>query len=216
MIILPERVEPAEGRPLLVWRFDEPVRVVASGALGGGWGQRSWLLNAEVDLAYDCVDPAADLRAVAGGLGLDPGAGVGLMTAARVLDVADAVDRGAECAATVGLSHPTWAAAPDGEWSAWSPGTVNLVCWVPLALTDAALVNLVATVTEAKSQALLDAGVPGTGTASDALVVCCPATSPEPAVDAARYGGPRSVWGARLARAVHAAVAEGTRRHLSR
>lgn len=215
MIASPERVEPAGARPALVWRFAEPVRVLTSAVLGGGWGERSWVLNAEVDLSYDGADPAADLRAIASGLGLDPDAGVGLMTAARVLDVADADDGGAQCAATVGLSHPTWAAAPDGDWSRWSPGTVNLVCWVPLALTDAALVNLVATVTEAKTQALLDAGVPGSGTASDAVALCCPAAPADPSADAARYGGPRSVWGARLARAVHSAVTDGTRRHLT-
>jgi len=198
-----------------VWRFDEPLRVLASATLGGGWGERSWLVNAEVDLAYDCADPAGDLRAVAQRLGLDPDAGAGLLTAARVLDVACTDDTGAQCAATVGLTHPTWAAGPEGDWSRWSPGTVNLVCWVPQPLTDAALVNAVATATEAKTQALLGAGVPGTGTASDAIVVCCPAAPADPADDAARSAGPRSTWGARLARAVHAAVAEGTRRYLT-
>jgi len=204
--------------PVLVWRFPVPVRTLASGALGGGWGERAWVLNAEVDLSYDCRDPAADLRAIAGGLGLDPATGVGLLTAARVRDVACADDTGAQCAATVGLSHPTWAAAPDRDWSRWHAGTINLVCWVPQPLTHAALVNAVATITEAKTQALLEAGVPGTGTASDAVVACCPAAPAAPAdpsADATRYGGPRSVWGARLARAVHAAVTEGTRRHLT-
>ena len=74
----------------------------------------------------------------------------------------------------------------------------------PAPLGDAALVNAVVTATEAKTQALGEGGVPGTGTASDAIVVCCPTGSTE------RYGGPRSLWGARLARAVHRAVAAGT------
>ena len=38
---------------------------------------------------------------------------------------------------------------------------------------------------------------------SRAIVVCCPMGGVEP------YGGPRSRWGARLARAVHDAVASG-------
>jgi adenosylcobinamide amidohydrolase len=79
------------------------------------------------------------------------------------------------------------------------------VAWVPVALTGAALVNAVATATEAKTQALVEAGVPGTGTASDAVCVCCPTV----AEDAELFAGPRSPWGARLARAVHAAVATG-------
>lgn len=179
------------------------MRCLSSAVLGGGLGLRGWIVNAQVDLDYRCEDPAADLRAIATGLGLAPGAGVGLMTAARVGDFTSATDGGAECAATVGVSVPTWAAGPDGARSAWTPGTINLVTWVPAPLDDAALVNLAVTVTEAKAQALLEAGVPGTGTASDAIALCCPPGGGEP------YGGPRSRWGARLARAVHTAVAHG-------
>ncbi len=55
-------------------------------------------------------------------------------------------------------------------------------------------------------QALLDAGIAGTGTATDA--VCILADRPagggvEP------FGGPRSTWGARAARATYAAVRAG-------
>jgi len=45
-----------------------------------------------------------------------------------------------------------------------------------------------------------------TGTATDALCVLCPDEG-----RAHSFGGPRSVWGARLARAVHAAVMAGAR-----
>jgi adenosylcobinamide amidohydrolase len=76
---------------------------------------------------------------------------------------------------------------------------------VPAPLDDAALVNALSTATEAKAQALFDAGIKGTGTASDAVAVCCPTGGGE------RYGGPRSAWGSRLARAVHAAVLTGAR-----
>jgi len=200
------RAQP-DGRDVLTWAADPPVRAIATTVLGGGIGERRWLVNAEVALGYDRPDPAADAAEIGAALGLT-GAGVGFLTAARVRDVASAEDAGVRCDATVGISVPTWAAAPDGAWSEWAPGTINLVCWVPAPLSDAALANALVTVTEAKTQALLEAGVPGTGTASDAVAVCCPAGGTE------AYGGPRSVWGARLARAVHAAVAEGTRRFL--
>ena len=209
----PRRASWADGdgeRPVLVWCADRPLRCASSGPLGGGVGERRWVINAEVALDYGRLDPEVHLAEIAAALGLPAGEGTGLLTAARVLDVATAADGGAWCAATVGLTHPTWAAAPDGEWTPWRPGTVNLVCAVPAPLSDAALVNAVATATEAKVQALLEAGVPGTGTASDAIVVCCPPGGTEP------FGGPRSPWGARLARAVHAAVAEGTARFLAR
>jgi adenosylcobinamide amidohydrolase len=210
----PERAMHADdgsgrSRPVLVWRSATPFRCVSSGALGGGLADRSWVFNAEVSLDYQRDDAAGHLGEIGAELGLEAGAGTGLMTAARVLHVVTGTDGGVGCAATVGVSTPTWAAAPDGSWSRWAPGTINLVCLVPAPLSDAALVNAVITATEAKTQALLDAGVPGTGTASDAVVVCCPPGGTE------AYGGPRSTWGARLARSVHGAVADGTKQFLA-
>jgi adenosylcobinamide amidohydrolase len=200
--------------PALVWRFARPMRTVASAVLGGGLDERSWVLNAQVTLAYHHDDPAEHVRQLAETLGLDPDAGVGLLTAARVRHVVSAAEEGVCCDATVGLSYPTWAAAPHElppPIARWRPGTINLVCQLPVRLSDAALVNAVVTATEAKTQALLEAGVPETGTASDAIVVCCPSEGePEP------YAGPRSLWGARLARAVHTAVTVGTERYLRR
>lgn len=187
-------------RPVLVWRFPSPLRTISSAVLGGGLGERRWAVNAEVHEQYHLA-PEPHLRRIAAGLGLR-GAGVGLLTAAPVRRFTTGADGGAECAATVGLSVPTWAAAPDAP--APPVGTINLVCRVPAPLDDAALVNAVVTVTEAKTQALLEAGIRGTGTASDAVLICCPTGGGEP------YGGPRSTWGARLARAVHAAVTAGT------
>ena len=197
------------ARPVLLWRGAEPFRAVATTIVGGGLGTRSWLLNAEVPIEFHHPDPAAYAAAIGAQHGLVAGRGIAMLTAAPVLDVACADDDGATCAATVGVSTPTWAAAPDGAWSRWGPGTINLVCWVPVPLSDAALVNALATATEAKAQALFEAAVPGTGTASDAVAVCCPLGGDEV------YGGPRSRWGAPLARAVHAAVAVGVERHLA-
>ncbi|CAM5278537.1 Adenosylcobinamide amidohydrolase OS=Streptomyces tendae OX=1932 GN=GUR47_22765 PE=4 SV=1 [Streptomyces tendae] len=75
---------------------------------------------------------------------------------------------------------------------------------LPVALSDAALVNAVMTVTEAKVQALLDAGLDCSGTPTDA--VCVAVRAPRDGEDVHVFAGPRSEWGARLARAVHRAV----------
>src|SRR5690606_36848459 len=83
-------------------------------------------------------------------------------------------------------------------------GTVNIVAVLPVAMTDAALVIGVMTITEAKTQALLEAGYPCTGTASDAVCLAVPDSGPQEL-----FCGPRSEWGSRLARAVHAAVKQG-------
>ena len=197
---LRSRREDGRELPVLVWRFPAPVRVIASAPHGGGMGTRRWVVNAQVPASYGRRDPDAHLARLGVSLGL-PGRGVGMLTAADVRGVSSAVDGGVEVAATVGLGHPTWAAAPDCGRPLSHVGTINVVAFVPERLSDAALVNAVATATEAKSQALWDRGVPATGTATDAVCVACPVDG-----RARSFGGPRSVWGARLARALHAAV----------
>jgi adenosylcobinamide amidohydrolase len=190
-------------RPVLVWRFPAPQRVAATASVGGGLALRSWVVNAQVPLDYDRVDLDAHVAELAGAAGCT-GTGVGLLTAAGMEPRGLAEDGGVTCSATVGVTRPTWAADVDDAWSGAVPGTINLVVQVPAALTDAALLNALVSATEAKSQALLERGVPGTGTASDAVCIACPAEGPTDA-----FGGPRSRWGARVARATHAAVLEG-------
>jgi adenosylcobinamide amidohydrolase len=186
-----------------VWRFAEPRLVASSASVGGGLGLRSWIINAQVPLRYERRDIAAHVAEMAAALGCR-GDGVGLLTAASLEHPGAAEDGGVAASATVGISKPTWAADRDDAVSASAPGTINIVLDVPVRLTDAALLNLLVTATEAKTQALLERGVPGTGTASDAVCAVC-----LPSGEAEVFGGPRSPWGARAARAVHAAVAEG-------
>jgi adenosylcobinamide hydrolase len=198
------RREDDRSLPLLVWRFPAPVRAIASSVFGGGIGERNWVINATVPATYTRADPAGHVRELADRAELD-GAGVGLLTAVDVATAVTTSDDGVFAVATVGLGHPAWAAAADGHLrAADEPGTINVVAWVAAPLTDAAMVNAVATATEAKAQALWQAGLAATGTASDALCIATPVAG-----DADQYGGPRSVWGARLARAVHGAVLAG-------
>lgn len=197
------RQEGGRSFPVLVWRAPRPLRMVASTPHGGGLGVRRWILNAQVPASYGRRDPDHHLTRLGVSLGL-PGRGVGMLTAADVRAVSCTVDAGVEVAATVGLGHPTWAAAPDAVRPVSLVGTVNLVVVLPERLSDAALVNAVATATESKAQALWESGIPGTGTATDAVCIACPDDGPAHA-----FGGPRSVWGARLARAVHGAVVSG-------
>jgi adenosylcobinamide hydrolase len=215
--------------PTLVVRFERLQRAVSSAPLGGGLGLARFFLNAQVPPDYTRCDPDAHLRDVAAELGL-AGPCVGMLTAADVGAFRARTGEGVSVLATVGLAHPVLAAAPpptgavsdepggrtvpDGPGTRGIPedqrdpigavpaaGTINLLVRLPVRLADAALVNAVATATEAKVQALLDLGLYATGTATDAVcVVCPPEGPPEP------FGGPRSTWGARLARVVHAAV----------
>jgi len=200
------RQEGGRSFPVLVWRAAQPMRMVASAAHGGGVGLRRWVLNAQVPPSYGRRDPDHHLAKLGVSLGL-AGRGVGMLTAADVRQVAVTTDAGVEVAATVGLGHPTWAAAPDGGRPVSLVGTINMVVVLPERLSDGALVNAVATAAEAKAQALWDAGVPATGTATDAVCIACPADGRLHA-----FGGSRSIWGSRLARAVHGAVTIGARR----
>ncbi|MFD5349254.1 adenosylcobinamide amidohydrolase [Streptomyces anulatus] len=196
------------------------VRVCSSAVLGGGIGPRAWILNAQVPGGYPRLDPDRHLAEIAAAEGLT-GPGAGLMTAADVAAYTTGHDGGVTATVTAGLGVRGWAAVPDTATRAprrpedaevpgapFRPGTVNIVVTLPVALSDAALVNAVATATEAKVQALLDAGLDCSGTPTDAVCVA----APEPGQDGGEpFAGPRSTWGARIARAVHTAVLAGAR-----
>ena len=187
----------------LTWRFEEPLLVASTAPVGGGLGPRAWVLNAQVPADYGRRDVEAHVGEVADALGLQ-GPGVGMLTAAEVADLASSREDGVWVDATVGLTWPVWAAAPAEQCTRPEAGTVNVVAFAPARHTDAALTNLLCTMTEAKVQALFDGGVAGTGTASDAVTVLCPAHG-----ETELFGGPRSRYGADLARAVHAALRAG-------
>lgn len=201
------RLHSVQGRPALVWRCGTPWLAISSGVHGGGIGRRSWVLNATVASGYDHPDPAGHVAEMAGELALT-GPGVGMLTAVDVRHEVTSVDEGVVASVTTGVGYPIWAAEPAavGDGRVPAPGTINAVCFAPFRLTEAALVNTVATVAEAKAQALVQSGVEATGTCTDAAVVLCPADGP-----AELYGGPRSTVGASLARAVHSAVTAGLR-----
>jgi adenosylcobinamide hydrolase len=194
-----------ETRQALVWSFTSRVLALSSAPVGGGSAGLDWLVNVGVVRDYARTDLAHHAAEVAARIGLT-GTGAALFTAVPVERAVRADDGGVVVDATVGVTRPTWAADADGARG--GPGTVNIVVQVPVALSPAAAVNAVITATEAKVQALVEAGIPGTGTASDAVVVCWPASVP-----VEDFAGPRSTWGARIARATHRAVADGLAVH---
>jgi len=202
------RVESGERLHSLLWRAGDGWRMISSAVLGGGIGDRSWVLNAQVSHGYRRTDPDRHLAEMARDAGVR-GPGVGLMTAADVRAYGHACDGGVEAVVTAGLGVRGWAASPAEGTATAAPGTINIVVAVPVALTDAALVNAVATATEAKVQALLGAGYDCSGTPTDA--VCVAARTPGGGDEVHGFAGPRSVWGARVARAVHRAVRAAAR-----
>ncbi|MBT0567312.1 adenosylcobinamide amidohydrolase [Williamsia sp. CHRR-6] len=196
--------------PILRWRPPIAYRMVSSAPVGGGAGDRRWWLNAMVSAQYFHPDPQAHLAEMAAHARLF-GLGVGMLTAADVRRRMWAADETACAVATVGLGVPIWAAASDRQIAAETHGrvgTINILVVVNRPVSDAALVNLVVTATEAKTQALLHNGCAATGTSSDAIAVAAPIGAVD---DEGRYGGPRSTVGISAARCVAAAVGAGTR-----
>ncbi|MEU8081322.1 adenosylcobinamide amidohydrolase [Catellatospora citrea] len=229
--------EDASGSmPALLWRAGDGWQMISSAVLGGGLGPRAWVLNAQVGHGYARLDPDRHLTEIAQRHGMT-GRGVGLMTAARVTEGAFAVDGGVEALVTAGIGVCGWAAEPAATprdvastpvpaetapvtttpaaaapgRAAPVPGTVNIIVALPVALSPGAMVNAVATATEAKVQALLDAGFDASGTPTDAVCVAAREAGEE-----VLFAGPRSEWGSRLARAVHAATWEAALRYRAR
>lgn len=203
------RIPPASGhRGALWWRFEEPRPAVSSASVGGGLLDLSWVLNVGVTHDYARTDLEAHADEVAQAVALR-GPGAALFTAVDVARVAHAEETGVQVWSTVGVTRPTWPAVhltsvPAHPLQVPPPGTINTVVVVPHRLTAAGLVQAALTATEAKAQACVEQGVPGTGTASDAVVVIGAVRgSAEP------FGGVRSTWGSRVAVAVHAAVTAG-------
>ncbi len=191
---------------MLEWRWDEPMVAVSSAAVGGGIREIGWLVNIGVTSDYSRTDLDDHAAEVAAELEF-VGPGVALFTAADVDQVFRAEHGGVVVDATVGVSHPSWAADLAAVGQEWAPGTINSVVQLPVGLEPGAAVNAVATATEAKVQALVERGIPGTGTASDAVAIVWPAH-----VEVERFAGPRSTVGANIARAVHEAVWKGAGR----
>lgn len=206
-LVKPRLHPPGSGhRGVLEWCWVNPMMAVSSAAVGGGIREICWLVNIGVTSDYSRTDLDDHTAEIAAELQL-VGPGAALFTAAAVDRMSRAEHGGVVVDATVGVSHPTWAADLVAVGQEWAPGTINSVVQLPVGLEPGAAVNAVATATEAKVQALAERGIPGTGTASDAMAIVWPTHA-----EVERFAGPRSTVGADIARAVHEAVGKGAGR----
>jgi adenosylcobinamide amidohydrolase len=207
----------------LVVTFEQPVRACSWAIVGGGFVDTrtvAWLEVRNADLGLH-VDPRAWLLERMTVAGLEPG--VGLLTSHSVADYHDATataDRvTARSIATVGLSNALRAGDPVTE--APAAGTINVLAYVDQVLSDEALIEASAIVTEAKCAAILEAGVRSrrsgrlaSGTGTDCVVVASRRRGRDgaPANDALPYAGKHTAVGAALGEAVERAITAGVRR----
>jgi adenosylcobinamide amidohydrolase len=203
-----------QGRWLIL-RFPAPQRTLSWAILGGGFKTASavaWRQVFDGELTRD-LDPRALLTGALSGEGLTDA--VGLLTGCP-LD--RAVRRAArmdgltvECVATVGLGNALRAGDRPAPLD-HAVGTINLCVWLSKALTDEAFVEAQALATEARTLAMLAAGVPSTvsglpatGTGTDCQVIAAPAHGDNPVV----FVGKHTVAGHLIGSVVGQAIAEG-------
>ena len=193
----------------LVVDFRGQRRCLSCAVLGGGLRSATHWLNVQVPRGYGRVDPDVHLAEEARARSLDPEHVIGMLTAADVSAARTRRSGPATAHATVGIGQPLAAA---GKLPRRIPriGTINSLVLVDAALTDAALVAAVQTATEAKAQALADAGIgavnhggTATGTATDSICVAALPGGTEP------FAGPATAVGAAIAAAMHEVVYAG-------
>jgi adenosylcobinamide amidohydrolase len=114
----------------------------------------------------------------------------------------------ARCIATVGLGNALRAGDPPGRAT---PGTINLLCRLNLALSPEAQLEALALAAEARTLAVREAsvastrsGLPASGTGTDCIVIAAPRAG-EPAA----YAGKHTAIGHVIGAAVHEATRRG-------
>ncbi len=128
-----------------------------------------------------------------------------MLTAVDVRPFVTAWTSGVEVVATVGLGQP-WAAARPTEPGCRSARSARST-WSPSCRSGSPTPRWSTRSRpppRPRPRRWSSSGIAGTGTATDAVCVAVPADG-----RAEPFGGPRSTWGARLARAVHDAVLDG-------
>lgn len=213
-----EVVETAAAR-LLVARLAAPHDALSWAIVNGGRTKTDVVIWREVRLAElgPTVDAGALLRAALSQAGASRA--VGLLTARDVrhheIERAERDGVSAECVATVGLGNLL--AAGDPTTGTRAPvGTINLLCRVSLGLTEEALIEAISIAAEARTAAVIAAGLrsplsnrPATGTGTDCIVIAAAAIAQRE-----RFAGKHTACGSAIGAAVFGAVARGVARWL--
>ncbi len=201
-----------DGRRLVV-RLGGPHAVLSWAIVNGGRRTASEVVWCEVrdEELRPPVDPVRLLRERLADACLPEA--VGLLTS-RALGQHVVVEREsnggrARCVATVGLGNALRAGDPPGP--AGRIGTINLLCQLSVPLSDLALLEALSIATEARTAAVLEAGIasrrsgePATGTGTDCIVIAAPERP-----GGARHAGKHTVAGHLVGASAYEAVRRG-------
>jgi len=210
-------VELAVDREAVVVTAREPMTVVSSAFVRGGFAEARAIVNLHVRKNIPEAETDGMLSRFVERREIQ-GPWVGLLTSAwtEKAVVAEVAGSGLTALAvvTVGLSNRI--AAGQTPLGVWAPSTINSIVVVDGAAESAALVNAVMTVTEVKTSLLAsldfrcDDGRIASGTSTDAVVVATTGRGPQ-----CRFGGPISDFGWVVARASREALGVGIRRWMA-
>ena len=216
-------------------RLEHPAQFLSSAPFGEGLVSAGWILSGQVSPQACVPDPGSYLRQLAAQLSvpdLPDGNGVlGLLTAVdhRDLQVSSLSESGVTVTtlATVGVDHGSSPRDKDvgghGEPATpeaaplVQPGTINLVILVDADLSAGALVRASTLATEAKTLAMVEAGLRtrqghiATGTATDATVVGHSGRGRQ-----FKYAGSATMVGWLVGQAVYSSVNRGLAAYNSR
>lgn len=219
-------------------RFKKPHLALSTSHVNGGQSESlGWLVNhqscegkghMERHEALTAQGQAAYHRTACAEAGTPPGATALMGTAADMQYAAVREESFGEtrvwAAATAGVQGNAGCAGDPAKWDeaggAWkpvhaTPGTINIMLFFDAPLLPAALSRAVATLTEAKTAALLELAIPSrysprlaTGTGTDQFCLAAPL---DPAVAPRTWTGKHAKLGELLANAVIGAVKEALR-----
>jgi adenosylcobinamide hydrolase len=202
----------------VVVRSATPLAVASSAVVGGGLARVRAIVNVHVEKHGSLADARRAADAFARAHGIDEPY-VGLLTGARTeraeIETVRVDGLAATAVVTVGLSNRTTAGVSPPVATV-RPATINTIVVIDADAPAAALLNVMMTVTEAKTLALVEAGVRAaedrvaTGTSTDAVVVAVTGRGP-----AQPFGGPVSMLGWTAAQAAGAALRRGIARWLA-
>lgn len=193
-------------------------RSAGSAFYNGGLSSAGLFVNRLVPHTYRYDDPAAEMSGFLTGLGYPAATTVGLMTAAKLTHASIAEEEGDRFRLVVCTTAGTRNAAKAGlartVFPAYRPGTINTVIFFDCRMTDAAMLGMLITATEAKASALADLDIRdeearerlATGTTTDAVVVAVSQQTVHRAVH--KYAGCASEIGNAVGRLVYATVRE--------
>lgn len=202
---------------------DEASRVLSWAPLGGGIRIARLLANHQVGLdeREAMRAPRAYLARLVRAAGYDPLCTVALMTGAEVaragyaLAARNGMTAGAWC--TAGFSNALQVGDRATVLST-RPGTINIIVAVSRPLTRAAMAEAIQIAAEARTLAVLEAGIKSvrsdslaTGTGTDCIAIAAPARAASQGARAERYCGKHTLLGELIGRAVLESCARAIR-----